>query len=452
MAPPVLILRVGSTTAQDVALNSGGCMVTNYPMNSPTINQEALSDLQDGDTLSVPTFGNVSETIELMIQGTPTAIAAKIEAIERLLDLARQGTIGYLDDRVYLVVQYESDTEAWRSQILAAQWMLPDTAGNLYRGTVTGSITITRRYFWETEALHAVAVTSAATTTPTTGYANVYNADDSSATNRNWWQCAADQVTGSLPAPAVLSLKNNSGAARYAATIFLGNYVYSEPTTVDPILRGAQAAGGSGTANATESDLWWWAAGNLTTSFKNQFGRVIAIFSTRPNSTTLLRASLQYRLGAPVDVAQGEQVISPSSEYAIDLGGLPLPPGGYWQNSSAASYVALKGKTPGFDDPVGINWLQVMPSGWGRFRTLRGISGSLQISAGNDVVDDGSEGGVYLLSGTDRYPFYRPYFAPIYLWPNKINRIAFVVSSSFAMETGQAWQAKLQVRPRRLTI
>ena len=66
-----------------------------------------------------------TESIDLHIGGvgfTPTQVRDNVRAIERLLDLARQGGIGYLADKVYLVIQFDQDTEGWRSQILAANY------------------------------------------------------------------------------------------------------------------------------------------------------------------------------------------------------------------------------------------------------------------------------------------------------------------------------------------
>lgn len=452
--PLQLTLRVGETTAQDVPLHTGG-MITSYLMNSPDIDQEVLSDLADGNTFSVPTFSNVTESIDLMIQGSEAVIAAKVQAIERLLDLARQGTTGYLDDKLYLVAQYPQDTEVWRSQILAAKWVAANIADEMYRGVLTGTITLTRRYYWETEAIKAISCTSGATVTATTGFVTVYNADDTSATNRNWWQCAADQVVGTLPAPAKIEIQNNTGASRIATNVYLGNYVFTNPTGVDPIYRGEEKAGGTGIAHTAEDDLMWWSlsSGSLVNSFKNQFGRVLVVFTSQPNTDTLLRAAMQLRFfPAPLDLAVGEPVLAAAGEAVMDLGSIPIPPGDYWQNSSPHLYLTLKAKVAAGrpDDTIGFDWIQVFPSGVGRYRVLRGFV-QLTMGDGDILVDDGINGGVYGQTGTEQMPIYRPYFMPIHLWPNKINRLRLIIGG-LTIEAGQAWQVRMSYRPRRLSI
>ena len=56
-----LLLRVGDTTAQDVRLTSGGCFVSanGYPLNAPTVSQDAIQNLGDGSSLTVPSWANV---------------------------------------------------------------------------------------------------------------------------------------------------------------------------------------------------------------------------------------------------------------------------------------------------------------------------------------------------------------------------------------------------------
>jgi len=449
--PLQLTLRVGETTAQDVPLHSGG-LITTYAMNAPDVNQDTLDTLGEGETLSVPSFSNVTESIDLLIQGSEAVIAAKVQSIERLLDLARQGSSGYLDDKVYLVAQYAQDTEVWRSQILAARWIADNVANEMYRGVLHGTITLTRRFYFETEAVKAIAITSGPTSVATTGFATVYNADDTHATNQNWWQCAADQIEGTLPAPAKIEIKNASGAARAATSVYLGNYVYTGPTTIDPIYRGEEKAGGFATANTVEGDMAYWLAGStVIDGFKNQFGRLVAVFSTRPNIDTLLRASLQLRyFPAPLDIAVGEPVLAAFNEWILDLGGIPIPPGGYYANSAPHLYVTVKAKATVASDDIAFDWVQLFPSGSGRYRVLRAFS-NVSLADGESIVDDGANGGVYGLSGTEQLPIYRPYFMPIHLYPNKINRLRFILGG-VTMEAGSAWQVRMSYRPRRLSI
>ncbi len=451
-------LRVGDTTAQDISLTLSGVTVLDYPMSPPTVDQALLEGLGDGNNLSTPSWSNVTESIEIRIALTTAALVAdRVRAIELLCDLARQGTTGWLDEKLYLIARFDQDTEDWRSQILAARFVPTALTDHIWRNYVHGTLILTRRYYWETEAVKAISMTSGTTTVATTGYVQVYNSDDTHATNRNWWQIAADQVTGSIPAPARIYIKNNTGAARAAGSLYLGNYVWANPTTVDPIFRAEDATGSDITPGPSETDVYYWslADGNLTDAFKGQFGRLVAVFSDRPAATTLLRAALQYRGPTPIlDIAMGEQVLPATSDFVVDLGGIPIPPGGFWANAGSALYLAMKAKPVSGTDTVAVDWVQVFPSGAGRYRVLKGISASLSLNTGNEIIDDGIEGGTFLrvTATTDDLPLYKPLFEPIHLVPNKINRLRLIVSGGASMEAGMAWSVKMEYRARRLTV
>lgn len=454
------ILRIGDTSAQDVSLTSSGVSILSEPWNgTPDVDQTPINNLGDGNSLSIPTWSNVTESIELHISASTAALVSdKIQAIENLLNIARQGTVGWLDDRLYLRLQYDHDTLAWRSQILAAKLEIPGGSNQIWKKYVRATLIITRRYYFETEALQDLEATSGTTTTATTGFVTVYNNDDVHATQRNWWQVAADQVQGSIPAPATISLKNNSGDSLFASTIYIGNYVFCNPTTVDPISIQAGATGTDSSVDTTETDIAYWSlsTGNVTDSFRGQMGRIIVVWDERPAATTLVRAAFQYRGPSPVvDLALGEQVLNPAADYVVDYGPLPIPPGRAWADMGTNLYIALKGLAASGTDTVTTDWMQIFPSGFGRFRMLKGIFGGLGIANQNMMVDDGSTESVYVHvdSSGAHLPLYQPFFSPIYLWPNRVNRMRFIASSgSNPFEAGGLWQVKTQMRYRRLSF
>lgn len=452
-----ITLRVGDTSAQDISLTSSGVAVMDYPMAAPDVDQASIQNLGDGNSLSIPTWANVTESIDLHISAaTATLVATKVRAIESLLTLARQGTLGWLDDRLYLLIQFDNDSEAWRSQILAAKLELEEGTNQIWRNYVKATLIITRRYYWETEALQDLEATSGTTTTPTTGYVTVYNSDDTHATQRNWWQIAAAQVEGSIPAPATISIKNNSGGARAASTFYLGNYVFCDPTNVDPIFRQEDATGTDTSVDTSDTDIAYWSLsdGNLTDAFRGQFGRILVVWSSLPDPATLVRASLQYRGPSPVvDLALGEQVLSPSAHYVVDLGALPIPPGRAWADMGANLYLTLKGIAATGTDTVSTDWMQVFPTGAGRFRMIKSAY-NLSLTDQNMLVDDGAADGVYLYvdSSGAHLPLYQPFFDPIHLWPGKTQRLRFIVSGNTSFEAGNVWQVKTQMRPRRLSF
>jgi len=444
-------LRVGDSSTYDVSLTSSGVALLNIPWIGPDINQAPLQSLGDGNSLSVPSFSNVTESIDIHISDSTAAlVAAKVQSIERLLDLARQGTLGYLDDKLYLRVQFDHDSLVWRSQILAAKLELPEGSNQIWRKFVKATLIITRRFYWETEAMQAVEVSSNATAA-TTGYATITNND-----NTNYFSVAAAQVTGSLPAPAKIYIKNVSGASRAFGTAYIGNYVFNDPSNVFPIFSGGSANFSDTTPGPTSTEAWiytWELDGGIVDDFAGQMGRFVVVWSDRPAIDNLIRAAVGFGSPYPdVDLALGEQMLNTSSDYVSDLGALPIPPGGYVSGMGTAMYARILSlPAAGGSDTLGINWLQIFPTGSGRFRALKGVY-SMTISSNNEVVDDGPNGTSYVLASGVPLPIIRPLYTPIYLWPGRINRMRMIVSGGTSMETTGTWGIKCEFRPRRMSF
>ncbi len=444
-------LRVGASTTGEVLLHTGDVTILNYAMQSPNVEQTALASLGDGNGLSIPKWGNVTESIDLMIQAsTVQLVRDKVQAIERLLDLARQGTLGWLEDRVYLSVQFDQDTgNGWRSQILAAKLDLNNVTNEIWRKYVLATLIITRRYYWETELTQAISLTSGPNSTPTTAGVQVFNNPDSAGVWHNWFDIAAAQVTGTLPSPLKLTVQNNSGSARETKAFYFGNYVFNDPANIDPVFYVNTSKTWLGTLGTTTHQVAL-SGGNLLSSFKSQFGRILVIYYDRPAGTTLVRAALQVGFStAAFDIAQGEHVLG-ENDWVVDLGGLPLPPG-YWEGSSNLMYLGHQANAVN-GDTLGINWLQVMPSGPGRYRVVKGITNSYGLQHGDSMIDDGYSGSAYSLEGGLIIPAFRGYFEQIHVWPNRINRIRMVVQGNVSMETNRSWLVTASYRPRRLTL
>ena len=196
-------------------------------MNTPDINQDTIQNLGDGNSLGIPSWSNVTESIELHVSDSTTAlVSAKVQAIERLLDLARQGTLGHLDDRLYLRLQFDHDSLVWRSQILAAKLEMAEGTNQIWRKYVRTTLIMPRPLLFRDGGNAGGRGVSGPTSTPTTSTPTIFNADDTHATDRNWFQIAAAQVLGSIPAPAKIYVKNISGGTlrtrlSFWATMFL---------------------------------------------------------------------------------------------------------------------------------------------------------------------------------------------------------------------------------------
>ena len=304
--------------------------------------------------------------------------------------------------------------------------------------------------------MKSLEVASGTTTTPTTGFATIYNSDDTHISQRNWITVAAAQVQGSLPAPAKITIKNLSGGSRNFGPTYIGNYVFNDPTTLDPYFRHEDASVVDTTPSSVEGDSYAWElfGNNISNNFMGQFGRFVVVWSDRPAATTLIRAAIRYGSSSPpnIDLAMGEQMLNSTSDYVTDLGALPILPGGFTGSLGDNVYFTVRSKTPSGGDTLGIDWLQIFPSGAGLYRVLK-TAYSFGLANNEMVIDDGPEGSTYTYDGSLPLPLIRPLFSPIHLWPGRINLVRFIISGgAFSFEPDQAWGIKAEMRYRRLSF
>jgi hypothetical protein len=152
-------------------------------------------------------------------------------------------------------------------------------------------------------------------------------------------------------------------------------------------------------------------------------------------------------------MALGEQMLGKQFAYVQDLGSLPIPPSMWSDGMGQYITLGITGKTPTGTDTVSVDWLQIFPSGAGRYRVLEGLT-TLNFSTNDEVVDDGPNGSVYVNDAllAKKLPWFRPLYDPIYLWPNLTQRLRLIVDGGNLFEAAQAWGVSVAYRPRRLTL
>lgn len=441
----------GTTT---IDLNGSPNWVQEYPMATPETREDVITNLGDGDTLSTPTWSNVTESITLLLTGAnAAAVRTTVQSIERLLDRARQNRLTWRGVKVWLEVRFDHDSGWWRSQILAGRLSHSHGPDQIWRGYLETSLIITRRYYWEGEEVQ-LALASQATPTPTTNYATVYNNDDETS-NTNWFQAAASQVVATvIPAPIRLEVRNQNGAYRGLRSLHVGNYVHMDPSNVDPIMRGEQASFTETSWSLSSEVLayrWALTAAQLE-DFAGQYCRVLVAFSTMPAGNALARARLQLAVNTVhVDVVVGEQ-IKVNGDAVIDLGAMPLPPGGaaMWSNSGMS--LALSLQVAG-GSSVGVNWIQVMPAGHGLYRHIRGLNNAEGLENNQSIMDDGIEGLLYKVEGSSRWSTHRGLHTPLHVFPGtQHNRFRLMKQNQGNVGAGEVYGVKAWYRPRRLTL
>lgn len=440
----------GTTT---VNLNTLPIICTDYPMASPEANEDVIKNLGDGDTLATPSWGNVTESLQLLITGaSASAVRDSIQSIEKLLDKARQNRLTWRGVKVWIEVQFDQDSSVrWRSEILAGRLAHKKITDDIWRAKAESALIITRRYFWEGPETQ-LQLTSAGTGSPTTGYATIYNNDDASA-NTNWFQVDSAQVAGVIPAPLKLEFVNTSGSTRTLKSVHLGNYVHMDPTTIDPIFRADQAAYTDTTFGTGEETSYRWLLPQaLLNDTVGQYCRILVALSSLPAATSLARARLQNPDGVVyTDIVVGEQV-KVAGEAILDLGAMPIPPGGALVGSNAFTYLALSMQAASGSDTIGVDWIQVMPAGHGLYRQLRGVYPNAGLTNNSLLIDDGIEGQCYMVSGTDNYASYRGIHTPLHVWPGVTQRFRFMKQANGSLTPSEAFGVKAYYRQRRLTV
>jgi hypothetical protein len=400
----------------------------------------------------------VTETAEISLSGTASAIRTTQVAVERLLELARVRQRSGAGPRVY--VEYEAVTgDSWyRSEILNGRlvWSQQPAARRLSDTTpkVMFSVIWTRRYFWEGPETQ-LELTSSANGTPTTGYVTVYNNDDATAAQTNWIGIAAEQVNGTLPAPLKLEIKQNDATARAWRDIYLANDVWADPTGLDPFLLGGEATGGA-TANWTgvsahTTDRWVW---NLSTTkltdFAGRYWRILFAPSGAFNTQCYLKAWIKNVVGGLYSpLWEGDEVFADTDDIVLDLGAAPIPPGGY---DASLGFVALTiSVRAAASGTGGLDFVQVTPQGWGQYRVVR--QAAYNVAQNDALVDDGIEGICYHVDAASgrHWRGLRPEGQPLMVWPNQTQRLRVLVSGT-GFAPSWTFGAKAWYRPRVTTI
>ena len=207
-----------------------------------------------------PTEGtedSVTETILVTVEGTEAVIKSAVQYINSLLREAEMAgdTISY---PVYLEFQATASASIYRSKIVSGmvQWDSEAVRHKLDNATNTVgiSVIVTRLNFWEGPEVE-IPISTAAQAESVNGRI-VYNNDNASSSN-NYFQIAANRVIGDLPAPVKLRIAQYTGSAVSWRSFYVGNNVFSSPSSADVWLLGSEAF-----TSATAT----WGAGGITHS------------------------------------------------------------------------------------------------------------------------------------------------------------------------------------------
>jgi len=440
----------GTTT---ISLTSSGVVLTSYMPKAPDF------DAATGN------YKDVTEPVEFLIADTTTAnVQAKLAALDVLLQGARRAQNGR-GAKTYLHFQAGADSAAWRSEILDYRLELgEDAAVGLYQARLECTLIVVRRSYWEDTTLRTLALSNGNGSGATSGL-SIYNHDDSGTGHDNWLQIAANDVTGVLPAGCQIRLTNDIGATRTYSKIYLALNAFSDPGNFTHILEGeSRASGGSivsdaayysngqalsftigsGGTPSTSTFVWTLPAATLQDAAGRPF-RLLARFAGGLGTTTCY-AEVRAANGTST-LWRGDSVALPDLYGGLlDLGVVPLPPGGY---STAYGALTLALTFTGIATRY-LDFIQLTPMD--AFVLLECMA---PCAHGEAVMYDSIEDRQYILSGATELGYVTASGGRLLLQPGVINRLIVLQENSTGTNRGEiseSFTAMVRYRPRRLTI
>ena len=404
----------------------------------------------------------VTETIDLTFYGASTsAMQNAMQSLGRLFDtMRRRRSIG-VGPRVYLQWQPDGDATTWRSELLDARIEYQDDTLTAWgQAKSPASLSIEREPFWE-GALTQLPLTNANGTSNTSGL-TVWNHDDSGVGHDNYVQIAAADVAGTIPAPVKIELTNATGSTQAYDTIWAATNAFCDPAnfvhvleaesavvtgSYDSIGSNADSSGGQyvvKAVNLANTQFFDLSAALLAKTQGHDF-HLLARY--RNYGDMYVRPNLYDATGAYILRTGDEREIKAVSTNAIvDLGVIPLPPGGY-STTPAAHRLCLKYRTTGAVS-VQLDCFMLFPAV--AFRRLS-IVGS--VANGAKITDDPIEDRAYVTaSGVDTPAVVRR-SSPVQVWPNTLQRIYFAWGlQNTTAPIDQTFTVKAWYRPRRVSF
>lgn len=442
----ILRLTDGTTT---VTLSGNGSTIlgATYAPQTPGVDVARVAQaVRDGQPISRIVRANVTESAEVILSGTATQIEAVEDSINQLFAAALHRQRSGNGPRVYVEYAKTASTEVHRSEIFYGRMLRPEEperrrfAGS--SNVVALGLSWERSFRWEGQE---VLLTNAAT---------IYNYADGS--QDNFWTVTAANVKGDLPAPVRLLFTNTAGASRGYRRFHLASawdgYDYAH------ILEGENRVAGYGTVTVdatasngnynrqtvnTTAEVHWTLSSTLLGKTKGRWFRLLSRVY-RPTGALYVRPEIRDTNGLVV-LWSGEEVrLTGGTLWQImDLGRVPLPPGGYSTAYSSGLRLVLKCRSTAsvfFDcDFIQLSatdsWIDLEQLGYDIAN-----GGTITVDCISDSFHAGGQ------------PLYVPSGGPLMVWPNANNRFYLLEHEGTNCLTDNSFTVSMWYRPWRVAL
>lgn len=458
-----------NTTTVDVLPSAGDAVLRRYTLRTPEIESiDSDRAIMDGGERPIAVYRNVTEQMDVILEGVAATQRATLAALNLLLEQARHRQRTGMGPAVYVEFRPDDAEGWWRSEILSGRALVDDAELEFDLQLVTAGLEITviytRRYYWE-GAEAQIPLTNGNGTDDIAGL-TVYNHDDADAGDDNYVAIDGDDVDGDLPAPPRLELTNTYNSATRADRVFVGHNAYSAPATLTHILEAEDASGGTPTAHATASageyNALSWAVTTetqlldwtLSTAMLNALAGNYAHLLLRLYNTTIytdlwLRVRIKFEVST---IWEGPALLARANRILQDLGTVQLPPYLLGAGDLYPLHLMVYGtRAQAGTHLLNVDCLQVAPAdGW---RKLQPKGYGLGYEA--RLVDDMIAGALYTDSWATpgKVGNYIGYGAPIMLAPGRAQRLYFLWDTTVGgAGIDRTLSVKAFYRPRRLTL
>lgn len=433
----VFSITDGTTTI--TLTNTAPYLVTAYDM----------ATIDDGSD-STPDDPQITESLDvLVISTTSPNVQLLARAVELLLETAKRRQTTRSGPRVFFQLQVDGDATVWRSEIIDGRFKPDkDTLENWYSKKVPYHLMLTHRV-WEGPRKE-LEIASASSTTPNTGGKPITNGQAS------YIQILGSQVGGVLPAPVELQLTNTSGVSIQYGNFYLANNAFSDPTNFAFNIEGETSSDGADVSDGTCSNALYNLYGTTSSGYirwnlssatmqdtQGRSFRLIARFFGWSGTNLYVKPSLRSTTDGSILFEGDEQKLASSWDLRfIDLGSIPLPPGGYF-TSYTGTTLWLEVRATGALT-LGIDFIHLLAlDSYQNIYQMGGV-----VPNNTTITFDNIERNFHLVGNT----LFSPRSGTLKVFPGVTQRIHIIYDEETSSNVSRTMTVKAYIRERRLTV